>query len=134
MANSRKAKRAAVAFADPQEVAEFAAGLEEDWLYCRTYQHNWKPWTASWSGELGCYEVSIRCNRCFTRRVQTMSDKGQVLSSHYEYPEGYLHAGMARIAGEARDRLRLESVTRVVANTEQRAAKRRTRNRSRKAA
>lgn len=133
MANRQKAKRAAVAFADPQEVAEFAADLEEDWLYCRTYQHNWKPWTASWSSELGCYEVSIRCNRCHTRRVQTMSDKGTVLSSHYEYPEGYLHAGMGRIAGEARDRLRLESVTRVVANTEKRKERRRS-TKQRKAA
>lgn len=114
-------------FADPQEVADFAAGLESEWLFCRTYQHNWKPWSAHWSDHEGCYDVKIRCNRCTTKRVQKMSDKGTVLSSHYEYPEGYLHAGMGRIAGESRDVLRLESVTRVLTKQEERASKRKKR-------
>ncbi len=130
----RAAKRPTVEFADPGEVADFAAGLEVDWLFCRTYQHNWKPWTARWSDHESCYQVSIRCNRCGTKRVQKMSDRGAVLSSHYEYPEGYLHEGMGRIAGEARDMLRLESVTRVVAKQEQQATRRRSRTRNGKKA
>lgn len=125
MARRKAPTRPAPEFADPHEVADFAAGLELDWLYCRTYQHNWKPWTAHWSDHEGCYEVSIRCNRCTTRRIQRMSDKGAVLSSHYEYPEGYLHEGMGRIAGEGRDALRLESVTRVVKRQEELAQRRR---------
>lgn len=114
-------------WADPQEVAEFAADLELEWLYCRTYQHNWKPWTAHWSDHEGCYDVKIRCSRCTTKRVQKMSDKGSILSSHYDYPEGYLHEGMGRIVGEGRDMLRLESVTRVLVKQEERAQKRRKR-------
>ena len=117
-------------FADPHEVADFAANLEDNWLFCRTYQHNWKPWSAHWSGELSCYEVKIRCNRCTTKRVQRMSDKGQVLASHYEYPDGYLHEGMGRIAGEARDMLRLESVTRVINRQDEQAEKRRNRRKA----
>lgn len=124
---ARKATRPDPAFADPHEVAEFAADLDLDWLYCRTYQHNWKPWSAHWSADLSCYEVKIRCNRCTTKRVQRMSDKGAVLASHYEYPEGYLHEGMGRIAGEGRDMLRLESVTRVLAKQDEQAERRRKR-------
>lgn len=125
MARSQpKTKRAPIQWADPNEVADWAGDLEEAWLFCRTYAHNWKPWTAHWSDELGTYEVSIRCNRCATRRVQRMSDKGAVLASHYEYPEGYLHAGMGRIAGDSKDVLRLESVTRLVTKQDRRKARR----------
>lgn len=127
MARRKTLKRPAPEFADPGLVADFAKDLEADWLFCRTYQHNWKPWSAHWSDHEGCYQVTIRCNRCSTKRVQTMSDKGAVLTSHYEYPEGYLAAGIGRIAGEGRDALRLESVTRVVAHQNDLAQRRRKR-------
>ncbi len=129
MARRKASARPKPEFADPQEVKHFAAGLDLDWLFCRTYQHNWKPWSANWSDHEGCYQVKIRCNRCHTKRVQKISDKGQVLTSHYEYPEGYLH-DMGRIAGEARDMLRLESVTRVLTKQEEQAQKRRGRKKA----
>lgn len=110
MARSRS--RQPVLFADPAEVREFAAHLSEALLQCRELGHLWSPWTASWSNTEGCYHRTLRCDRCTTERSQTLSDKGTVLTNQYAYPEGYLHAGMGRIAGDGRDMLRLESVLR----------------------
>lgn len=98
--------------ADVHEVAEFAAGLSTSYLLCRELQHNWKPFSAHWDEEHHNYERVIRCVRCRTRKVQRLSDRGGILSSHYEYPDGYLHATLGRIVGEARDTLRLESLIR----------------------
>jgi hypothetical protein len=95
-----------------QEVKEFAAGLSTTFLLCRELQHNWKPFSARWDDEHHNYERVIRCVRCRTRKVQRLSSSGAILSSHYEYPDGYLHANLGRIIGEARDTLRLESLIR----------------------
>lgn len=98
--------------ADVHEVAEFAKSLSTTFLLCRELQHNWKPFSARWDDEHHNYERVIRCVRCRTRKVQRLSSSGGILSSHYEYPDGYLHANLGRIIGEARDTLRLESLIR----------------------
>src|SRR5262245_10436346 len=110
----RTAKRAAIQWAEPDEVRDFAHGLSESALQCRELGHLWRPYTASFSTHEGVYHRSLRCSRCRTERVQVLSDKGTVLSNGYVYPDGYLHAGMGRIAGDARDVLRLESLQRSV--------------------
>jgi hypothetical protein len=60
------------------------------------------------------FETKLRCARCKTRRVRHIGPAGQLVSSHYEYPEGYVIKGMGRLDGAARDQLRLESVLRVL--------------------
>lgn len=109
---ARDRRRQPIMFADPYEVQDFAAGLSSSELQCRELGHLWEPHSGFWSPEDGCFYRTLRCDRCTTERNQTLSDKGAVLTNGYLYPEGYLHQGMGRIAGEGRDMLRLESVTR----------------------
>ncbi|MCL1900568.1 MAG: hypothetical protein FWG11_08680 [Promicromonosporaceae bacterium] len=101
-------------YADAREVAEFAAGLSESFLLCRELQHNWKPWTAQRDNEHNNYVRIIRCQRCKTAKHQRLSFTGTILSSHYDYPEGYVHANLGRIVGDGRDVLRLESLARLL--------------------
>jgi hypothetical protein len=98
--------------ADPDDVKHFAQGLSTSFLLCRELQHNWKPFSAWWDDESHCYARTIRCMRCRTKKVQTLSSSGAVLSSHYEYADGYLAEHLGRIVGEGRDSLRLESLVR----------------------
>ena len=105
-------EQAAPEGADVEEVKAFAEGLSTAFLLCRELQHNWKPFSAWWDEEHHNYARTIRCVRCRTRKVQRLSSTGAVLTSHYEYTEGYLAEHLGRIVGEARDSLRLESLTR----------------------
>lgn len=97
-----------------REIAEFAQGLPEKFLYCREMGHNWRPYTAGRFKD-GGYERTLRCSRCRTQRVQEISARGVVLRNNYVHPDGYLSpAGMGRIVGEGRGALRLESIKRIV--------------------
>ena len=105
---------AAPLYADTDDVAEFAQGLPEKYLYCREMGHNWRPYTAGRHKD-GGFERTLRCTRCRTKRVQAISPSGMILSNQYVHPEGYLSKGMGRIVGEGRGVLRLESIKRIVA-------------------
>lgn len=106
-------------YADTDDVIEFAAGLSEDFLYCRELGHNWRPYSA---GELlggkkedqvvGYYRT-LRCSRCETKREQEVTDRGLILRNFYVYPDGYILDGLGRIVGDGRGALRLESITRI---------------------
>lgn len=104
--------------AHADSVAEFAESLPERFLYCREMGHNWRPFSAGRHKD-GGFERVLRCTRCKTRRVQTINDRGIVLASRYEHPEGYLSHGLGRIVGEGRGVLRLESIKRIVAKSEE---------------
>lgn len=45
-------------------------------------------------------------------RVREMSEYGHVYAQTYGYPDGYLAQGIGRIAGDAKDAVRLASVRR----------------------
>lgn len=101
-------------FTATTEAASFAAGLPESYLMCRDAGHSWRPHFAQWAEEHGCWERSLICSRCATRRVQYLSRTGARLNGGgYEYPEGYQHTGLGRLDGADRDTLRLESLLRV---------------------
>lgn len=104
-------------FASPDEVEKFATRLPETFLLCRELGHQWRPWDARWEANEQVWLRSLRCPRCFTVREQRLDDRGNILSGTYTYPDGYLHVGFGRIAGEARGVLRLESVTRLASGT-----------------
>jgi len=110
------AKKAAVPepekplFADVEEVKEFAASLPDNYLECREMNHIWKAWTGRYV-DGGVLRI-LRCQRCKAERHQEIALSGAIMSSHYKHPPGYLHEGMGRIAGDGRDALRVESLTR----------------------
>lgn len=95
------------------EQADFAHTLPDDFLQCRDFGHTWRPYTVAWHSQDYEWERTLRCVRCLTQRVQVLSASGGNLRSHYVYPEGYVHAGLGRLDGSARDALRLESVVRM---------------------
>lgn len=97
-------------FADVEEVKAFAESLPDKFLECREMNHIWKAWTGQYVAE-GILRV-LRCQRCKAERHQEISLSGTMLRSWYKHPEGYLHEGMGRIAGDGRDALRVESLAR----------------------
>lgn len=113
-------------YADPDEVAEFASQLPDDYLQCRELGHVWRPHTAQVAE--GYYERRLRCPRCKMVREDQVSMSGQILRRSYDdtnCPDYYAkHIG--RIVGEGRGQLRLASILRTVAATDERAEKRRT--------
>jgi hypothetical protein len=101
-------------YADRETVEEYIDGLKSTFLYCRELGHNWRPYTAQVSETADHYDRVLRCTRCRTERWQLISRRGAIVSSHYHYVEGYQSKGLGRIVGEARDALRVASITREV--------------------
>ena len=56
---------------------------------------------------------SFRCDRCGCEKVQRLDEYGHQISSNIAYPEGYV-SDVGRIAGSARDAMRLTSLTRQI--------------------
>lgn len=115
---SKEILNAKPAYADVAEVAAFAQGLPESYLYCRELGHNWKSWSARQVDD--SIERILRCNRCRCERHQILTLTGGVYSNKYVHPDGYLHEGMGRIIGDGRDALRMESIKRTIRDTEKR--------------
>lgn len=105
-------------YADPDDVAEFAEGLPERFLYCREMGHNWRPLSAGRFKD-GGYERILRCARCRTERHQELTAWGIVMKSKYIFPDGYISKGLGRIVGDGRGILRLESIKRITAKTKE---------------
>ena len=100
--------------ADPLSVQVAAMEMSDEFLACRELGHTWHPRTAAWNGDERVYDRTLRCPRCKTMRLQTLSQRGEVLTNSYAYPEGYLLTIGGRIAGAGRDMLRLESLNRQI--------------------
>lgn len=96
------------------DVADFIQGLTASHLECRELGHTWRPWRASQGADRVSWERVLRCSRCRTERVQTLSLRGHVVSNHYVYPDGYTSRGLGRLVGDDRDSLRLESLNRFI--------------------
>jgi len=109
-------------YADAAAVSQYAKGLSNEFLLCRTYRHPWQPETATWNKAYRYYHVTHICPRCGSRKHEEMSERGQVYSGWIEYAEGYLLEGVGRIAGDGRDVLRLTSIERTFQVTRMSAA------------
>lgn len=100
-------------WADNDEIAKFAEDLSEEFLMCREMGHRWLPHQAEQHND-GSFTRVLRCPRCRTRKVQSISARGVIEGTQYKHPDGYLHEGMGRIAGDGRGVLRLESIKRTI--------------------
>src|SRR6185312_8352007 len=78
-------------------------------LACRDYGHTWKPFDA-WRVARGAVEQRLRCPSCNTVRRRLLSRTGDVLAVGYLYPDGYLIAGLGRLTGTDRNRIRLATL------------------------
>lgn len=99
-------------YADPLDVAEFAKDLPDEFLQCRELGHNMLPFGIPGMYRDGGFQRVLRCNRCKTERHFEIDNRGLVVSSSYDHPDGYLMAGLGRIVGEGRGVLRLASIAR----------------------
>lgn len=99
-----------------QEALETALDhLSASYIQCRDFGHSWRPYSARLDAEMHCYVQELRCSRCTTIRARMIGLRGQLLDSHYDYPEGYtLPKGMGRLSGDDRDGIRYRSIVRLL--------------------
>jgi len=62
----------------------------EEVLLCRSMQHAWQQYSASYSQQYRYYSVEMQCTRCTTIKHQELDSRGRITASWYDYPEGYL--------------------------------------------
>lgn len=119
-------------FADEDAVRELAQNLTPQMIQCRDFGHNWKPYTAT-PLQGGGFTRTLRC-ACEAERVQELNSRGAVVSSHYNYPEGYqMPKGFGRISAEDKGVFRLESIYNQIGRPKTPAKKRSTSKRNLKA-
>jgi hypothetical protein len=104
------------------DVETFVAGLPAKHLACRRLGHPWRSHTVHQDGS-GFTEV-LRCPSCGTKRLDTLNRHGHVIGRRYDYADGYQATNVTGGVAGQRDLFRLEALTRLVASTEEQAAKR----------
>lgn len=92
--------------------------MDERFVYCRDVMHAWQPYTARQEKD-GTFTSTVKCARCETYKIRILNRHGSILSSYYDYPEGYCIVGAGRLTGSARDTIRLRSLRNVMARLDQ---------------
>lgn len=113
MAKSQRRRKPEPRFADPQEARSFAESLPDRYLACRNDLHSWKAWSVRWMAEGRLYERIVRCTRCGGKKKSLVDDTGAIVSKGYSPAKGYL-SDVGRIAGDAKDALRLVTLQREI--------------------
>jgi hypothetical protein len=109
-----KAGRSTYHVADPHEMERECQQWDDEILECRTWGHHWVAGRAVFNNAHRYYHIMQRCRNCESERVQDLDRYGHPLSRPViHYSEGYLAKGLGRIAGAAKDVVRLATVTRV---------------------
>jgi hypothetical protein len=62
--------------------------VEYEYIWCRTFGHDWEEWHTDRTPEFGYYEA-VHCPRCGTERLFNINMLGEVGSRRYVYPENY---------------------------------------------
>lgn len=104
--------RQAPKFADARDVQRIAPQWTDEQIECRDLGHHWRPSDVTHIARLRYYRVSHECVRCGMVRIREMAETGHVYASTYIYPEGYLVQGMGRVAGDAKDAVRIAAIKR----------------------
>ncbi len=76
-------------------------------LDCRTLAHAWKYTTVERDGRN--YVQGRECTRCETLKFVTINPKGELVSSRYVYPKGYMVEG-GGLTTDDRNALRLRTI------------------------
>jgi len=96
-----------------KEVRLWVEGIDETSLKCRDLHHSWNHYTAGRKGR--GYERTLVCKGCDTLKVQSLSSRGMILKTKYQYIEGYLRPkGLGRVTKEENALIRLQSIIKVV--------------------
>jgi hypothetical protein len=79
-----------------------------DQLVCRDLQHAWDQEEGYRRGK--GYVRVLRCDRCGSKKRQTLSNDGFILSSSMDYPPGYLRNNEGRLTRMDRAALRVRNI------------------------
>lgn len=95
-------------------VAEFAAGLQETFLFCRDEGHSWDRKTSAVSRVGDRLYQSMDCQYCETMRVRIFDTSTmEYVGSRYQYPQDYRSPGLGRLDRSGRSTLRREKFRRM---------------------
>lgn len=102
-------------FAEVGDVQDFATTIKSTWIVCRSDGHDMRPFNVK-TTESGGFERTRKCRRCGAKRTQVIDKYGLILSTDFEYPEGYLlPPGTGRLDSEGRGVFRLAAIEAEVA-------------------
>jgi hypothetical protein len=103
----------------------WAQKLGDNELFCRDLGHVWASHNASENERKRIFTQALRCPRCGTIRTRMISSiSGEILASHYTYPQTYLApTGVGRMSAGVRGELRVSSIRRVIEAAQSAAAK-----------
>lgn len=73
------------------ELETTISNYDETFLECRDLRHPWAV-VGYFRNGAGITRI-MQCRRCPTKRFQTVSARGEILSNRYEYPDGYQISG-----------------------------------------
>lgn len=108
-----KAKPANHPAPEPAQLFDLDAAISQlrpEYVQCRDFGHSWRPFTARWITSGNYYEQIFRCGRCETERFRYLGSRGQILSSKYDYADGYQMIGAGYLSSGDRDHIRLASI------------------------
>lgn len=91
-------------------ISDAVETMPATFVYCRDFGHAWRPWRTRWIDKERVYSSELRCTRCHTVRERLISASGGIVSSHYEYAEGYQIHGLGQLSSGDRDTIRLASM------------------------
>jgi hypothetical protein len=86
--------------------------IPDNFLECRDYGHNWKPYNAEVDNRRRFVKRIQQCGNCESFRSHKIStavrSRGQLIpgSASYSHAEGYLNKGHGRLTADAKDQIR----------------------------
>jgi len=89
-------------------VEEFSEGA----VYCRSFGHSWKPYTAPWDKKAKSYNVTLICSNCECFKHFMLSKRGEYGHPHYTYPDNDL--AQFKVDSHDREVMRLEALSDVL--------------------
>lgn len=93
------------------ELGQAIRGLTPEYVQCRDFGHSWRPFSARWLSRENCFESILRCARCTTERTRFLGPRGQLMTSRYDYSDGYqMPPGTGHLSSSDRDQIRLASI------------------------
>jgi len=91
-------------------ISDAVEDMPPSFVQCRDFGHSWRPWRTRWLDKDRVYSSELRCTRCHTIRERLISESGAMVSSHYEYADGYQIHGLGHLSSSDRDAVRLASM------------------------
>jgi hypothetical protein len=89
------------------DVDVIIANMSKSFMECRDWGHSWRAYTVGVDRRNNIFEQTLRCSRCYTHRLRTISGSGNLIKTRYQYKDGYLIPGWGRMSRDDKAILRL---------------------------